>query len=425
MNSDHVSRDALHQELLRFVHQLDEVTGIHSILERVLREARRLTNADAGSLFLVEGERLRFSYIQNDTLYRREVPPDALYRDFTLPIDKRSIVGYVAVTGQPLAIEDAYHLPEGVPYRFMAEIDAQSGYRTRSVLTAPLRGAHGRTIGVIQLINCFDAEGDPAPFSEHHLDILPLFSQYAAAGIERGLLTDELVLRMIKMAELRDPTETGAHVRRVGAMAAEIYLQWAREQGVDEEERRRFGDLLRVAAMLHDVGKVGISDLILKKPGRLTAGEYHAMKWHSVFGARLFVNLSSELDEMAREIALNHHEKWDGGGYPGHIPDVESDLGVPGIGKHGEEIPLSARITAVADVFDALVSRRIYKEAWSWERAAETIREGSGSHFDPRVVAAFFAVEEACRAIHDKYRDPHPTEEQSVEGRIEGAARAD
>ena len=422
MDRPFVSTDLLHHEILRFVHELDEVTGIHSILDRVLAEARRLTNADAGSIFLMEEARLRFSYVQNDSLFHRDqVPPKALYSDLTLPVDHRSIVGYVAANGKPLNIEDAYDLPAGVPFRFMAEVDAQSGYRTRSVLTAPLMSANKRVIGVIQLINSQDEAGAEVPFSHQHLDILPLFTQYAAAGIERGLLTQELVLRMIKMAELRDPTETGSHVQRVGAMAAEIYHQWALDHGVPRAEWQRFKDLLRLAAMLHDVGKVGISDTILKKPGRLTTEEFHAIKWHSVLGARLFVNISSDLDEMAQEVALNHHEWWDGGGYPGMIPALEADYGIPAEGKRGAEIPLSARITTVADVFDALISRRVYKEPWEWTRATQFIRDGAGSQFDPAVVEAFFAVEEQCRAIHDKFPDLEPALQPSLEARIEGS----
>lgn len=428
MNHAFITAEQLPEELLRFVHQLDEVTGIHSILDRVLAEARRLTNAEAGSLFLVERGSLRIAYVQNEALFGREEVPEALYRAFTLPIDKESIAGYVAISGRPLAIKDAYNLPEGVPYRFRGEVDARSGYRTRSALTAPLRGTHGRTIGVLQLINSKGPDGAIGPFSDAHLDLLPLFSQYAAAGIERGTLTDQMVLRMIKMAELRDPTETGAHARRVGAMAAEIHHRWALKRGVAEAERNHFGDLLRVAAMLHDVGKVGISDRVLNKPGPLDAEEFHAMKWHAVLGARLFADRSSELDEMAHEIALNHHERWDGGGYPGHIADIDSNcdpaapLNLSSIGKRGEEIPLAARITAVADVLDALLSTRIHKQAWSWQRAVETIREEAGRHFDPAVVEAFFEAEEACRAIQERYPDPHPTEQPSLEGRIEAAS---
>jgi len=119
------------------------------------------------------------------------------------------------------------------------------------------------------------------------------------------------------MAEMRDPKETGAHVNRVASYSIEIYERGQEKEGIDEKEIAGKRDVLRMAAMLHDVGKVAISDVILKKPAKLTEDEYSIMKQHTVLGAELFLNGHSEFDKAAMEVSLNHHERWDGKGYPG------------------------------------------------------------------------------------------------------------
>ncbi|MFP4407881.1 MAG: HD-GYP domain-containing protein, partial [Spirochaetaceae bacterium] len=168
-------------------------------------------------------------------------------------------------------------------------------------------------------------------------------------------------------------------------------------------------DNLRMAAMLHDVGKVAISDMILKKPGRFTEEEYGIMKSHTWQGARLFINKQSEFDELAQQVAISHHENWDGTGYPGHV-DIESGEplksgpdGEP-LGKKGEEIPLFGRIVSIADVYDALVSQRVYKEAWTENDALEEMRSMAGTKFDPELIEVFFQVLPNIRTISDKYK---------------------
>ncbi len=392
------------QNILSFLEEVNELRDLDAILDSTLFEARNFSGADAGTIFLQENNRLHFSYVQNDSLDANEAKIQQ-YIDATLPIDEHSLVGHVALSGQPLRIDDAYAIPAGYPFRFNQSFDLKTGYRTRSILTLPMRTSRKKNIGVMQLINPFDRNGQPVPFSTNDLTYLPLLANNASAAIERGILTRELILRMMRMAELRDPHETGPHVQRVGAYAAEIYDQWAQSRGVAEENRKSFRDLLRIAAMLHDVGKVGISDTILKKPARLAPQEFEIMKGHTLHGARLFANSTSELDRMAAEIALNHHEKWDGSGYPGFLTDLNGPGTVSGPPKQGEQIPLSARITALADVFDAISSKRCYKEAWAYEDALGHIKEQSGKHFDPDVVRAFLEIQEVIKAIRVKFKD--------------------
>ena len=212
------------------------------------------------------------------------------------------------------------------------------------------------------------------------------------------------------MAELRDPKETGAHVNRVAAYAVEIYDAYAQKHQLPEKEVEHNRDLLRMAAMLHDVGKVAISDTILKKPARFNQQEFEIMKAHTYLGARLFIDEQSEFDRMAREIALTHHERWNGEGYPGKIDlATGKPLGKTRDGKpkplKKKEIPLWGRIVAIADVFDALTSIRIYKEPWPENRAIDEIQSLAGKSFDPELVEIFLEAMPNIRQISQRYAD--------------------
>ncbi|MBN2144210.1 MAG: HD domain-containing protein [Candidatus Aureabacteria bacterium] len=396
----------IHQILEILKKEISQIKDIDSLLDRILFEARKFTASDAGSLFLVEGTKLKFSYVQNDSLFKDLTFNKHLYSSQEMEIDDKSIAGYVALTGQTLQIEDVYDLGPDEPYSFNSTYDLASSYRTRSMLVVPLRTGENKIVGVIQLINTLQSDQTPGIYSQQHRLMAELFADQAAIAIERAKMTRAIILRMIKMAELRDPKETGAHVNRVGAYSIEIYHQWARTRNIPEKDIKYFLDTLRIAAMLHDVGKVAISDTILKKPGKLTQEEYELMKWHTVAGHELFRDPTSDLDSMAADIALTHHEKWDGTGYPGHIKQDKENPGAASQGKKGERIPLAGRIVALADVYDALISKRCYKDAWPEEKVLSHIQEQSGFHFDPSLVEAFFSIYEVIKAIRDKYADP-------------------
>lgn len=402
-----MSDESFSQELilsiLKTTEELNSLKDVDAILDKILYEARKIANADAGSIFLLEDGHLKFSYVHNDTLFSESEGQAELYSNFAVPVSKESIVGYAALTGESIVIDDAYNISSDLPYSFNPSYDVKSGYRTTSILTLPLKTFDSRLVGVMQLINAKNENELSVSFSKASQLYIPLFVNHAAVAVERGIMNRELILRMMKMAELRDPSETGAHVQRVGAYSAEIYQQWAKKRKIDKKEIKRIRDLLRLAAMLHDVGKVGISDTILKKPGKLTDEEFDIMKWHTVHGARLFVNTTSDLDKMSKEIALFHHEKWTGGGYPGVVRDLMSDTSAMGEPHVGESIPLVARITALADVFDALGSRRSYKDPWPDEKILSIIEEESGRHFDPDVVEAFFEILDVVKAIRGRF----------------------
>jgi putative two-component system response regulator len=192
----------------------------------------------------------------------------------------------------------------------------------------------------------------------------------------------ETVIRLSKAAEYRDP-ETGAHILRMAHYSELI------AKGMDLPKDQQ--ELLLEAAPMHDIGKVGIADNILLKPGRLTPEEFEVMKQHAVFGYEILKGSSSRVLQAGAEIARGHHEKYDGSGYP--------------TGLVGNAIPVFSRIVAVADVFDALTSERPYKKAWSLERASEHIMASSGTHFDPQCVTAFFALWEGVLEIRHRFND--------------------
>ena len=197
------------------------------------------------------------------------------------------------------------------------------------------------------------------------------------------LREQELLFRMSRAAEFRDP-ETGAHIQRMAHSARLI----AARLGLSTDEQ----SLILRAAPMHDIGKIGIPDPILLKPGTLSVAEFEIMKQHATIGFELLRGSDSVVLQAAATIAVSHHERFDGSGYP--------------YGVVGEAIPLLGRIVAVADVFDALTSARPYKPAWTVDQAVAYIRAGSGSHFDPACVAAFFAALDEILSVCAEFCDP-------------------
>lgn len=400
-------------QVLDLSREILRIQDLDVLLERVLTYARRFANADAGSLYIKEDSTLKFSYTQNETLQGKLAPGKKLvYSTFRMPIDHTSIAGYVASTGKMLNIEDAYEIPADKPYKFGKKFDEASGYRTKSMLTFPIVNHRTEVLGVLQLINAKDEAGSVISFNPADEPFINHFADNAALAIERAQMTRAIILRMISMAELRDPKETGPHVNRVASYAVEIYEEWARLKGLPHNEVERDVDILRMASMLHDAGKIAIPDAILKKPARLDDEEVAVMRQHTWLGARLFKDRYSDFDEASLLVALNHHEKWDGTGYPGHV-DVKNGKPLAGFetpdgkarGKKADEIHPFGRVVAIADVYDALSSRRSYKEAWTEDKVVETLKHDSGTHFDPEMIQAFINTIDVLRSIASRYPD--------------------
>jgi len=396
-----ISRDL--NKLLETIVDISYTKDLDSLLERVLIEARRFVNADAGTLYLKAKDRLFFSYVQNDTLFTGDAAESRYVYSGSVAIDRESLAGYVAATGEPLLIDDVYDIQSDVSYAFNPEYDTKTSYRTESMLIVPLLTRGQTNVGVLQLINAKDDYGNVIPFSGQDLLYITHYAQNAASAIEQAKLNREMVLRMVEISELRDPFETSQHAKRVGSYAVELYEKWAVMQHITQPEIKANREILRTAAMLHDVGKVAISDAILKKKSELTAAERATMRMHTVYGARLFKHTDSAWDKMAMEVVLNHHECWDGSGYPGRIGNIFSKKIRLGPGKKGAEIPIFARIVMVADVYDSLISRRSYKEPWSQKEVIEYLTWQAGKQFDPTLVKLFLNMQDIIRAIRKKY----------------------
>ena len=400
---------------------LNKIQDLDVLLEEILTQARDIINADAGSIYLKDGDELAVQYSQNGTKQAELKPGQKLpYNVFRFPIADYTTSGHAAKSRKIVNVRNVYDIPPDAPYGFDPSYDAASGYRTVSTLSIPLETNNEELLGVLQLINKKDSRGRILPFSTGDETILAHFAQTATTALQRAKLTRLLLTRMTSMAELRDPKETGPHVNRVASYALAIFERYANKKGFPKRVIEHQRDIFRMATMLHDVGKVAIPDQILKKPGPLDPDEREIMETHTLHGARLFNELQTEFDDVARIVALNHHENWDGTGYPGYV-DVNTGEplkmrpdgspvkfrpdGTP-IAKKGSEIPLFGRVVAIADVYDALRSKRVYKPAFSETETVQTIKGLAGTKFDPELVDVFVEVLPSINTISERFAEP-------------------
>lgn len=294
---------------------------------------------------------------------------------------RAGIAGCVATSGEPLIINDPYH-----DSRFDKDVDKRTGYHTRNILALPIRDGEGKIIGVYQAINKMP---DPGKFSSQDQERLLLAASYTGQALDAALRREEIeatqrevILTLAEACEVRSK-ETGQHVRRV----AEYSYLFASKYGLSENE----SELVKLAAPLHDVGKIAIPDSILQKPGKLADEEWTIMKTHSALGYEILKHTDLVRIKSAATIAHEHHEKWDGEGYPR--------------GLKGKDIHIYGRITALADVFDALGCPRVYKPAWDMERIVSLFKAERGHQFDPDLVDVFLANLDGLVHIKEVYKD--------------------
>ena len=371
---------------------LSSMPDRRKMLDMILHEARSLARAEAGSLFVQRQRRLRFVAAQNDRLGEGEL--SKVFLDREIPATSDSLAGFVASTGQVVNIPDTETMSQDWPFRINRDFDHASGYHTQSILAIPLNRPDGSCVGVLQLLNRLDSGGNVVPFpSAEGSGILSLASM-AAVTIHNALLQEDLkaahldtIIRLSVVVEHRD-NATAQHIRRISRTAKLI----AETMGLDQ----RSMELIECAAPMHDIGKVGIPDRILHKPSTLTPEERKSVQQHTLIGADILGHPQNELIAMAHDIAISHHERWDGQGYP--------------YGLAGREIPLPGRIVCLADVFDALLSKRCYKNAYSIETVRDIIRAERGKQFDPAVVDAYFRAENRIlEAYHSEENTAEPT----------------
>jgi len=372
-----MSSDQIQQEMgvLRGLMELGAILYYsrdqQDMLDTILYQARQMTGAQAGSLFLVRKDALRFVAVQNDCPEALEAANQLLGTEISLADD--SLAGFVARTGDIANISDSHNLPEGAPFRICREMDAATGYQSISILAIPLTCPDGHCVGVLQLLNHLDADNHVTAFPSTSTSGLLSLASSAAISMHNAALQEQLrqahldtIFRLSMVAEYRDE-DTSRHVRRVSKTSGVIAAT------LDMTDERV--SLIEYASPMHDVGKVAVPDSILLKPGYLTPAQREAMEKHTVIGAEILSGADDEVSVLAREVALRHHERWDGQGYPD--------------GLVGHAIPLVARIVALADVFDAVVSRRCYKAACSLDAALAIVQGDREKHFDPAVTDAF------------------------------------
>jgi HD-GYP domain-containing protein (c-di-GMP phosphodiesterase class II) len=345
-----------------------------AIYNGVLAEARKIAHAEAGAIYVLDGDNFVVAAAQNDSPEGDDLVKARL--DVTHRVDGESIVAFAASTGRILNIPDAGNLPEGAPYRVDRDQDAACGYATRSIVAVPMVIPSGESIGVLELVNCVDSQGQVGQFPAEANAAVSSLATMAAVTVHNHRIQEDLktaqldcIIRLSVAAEFRDD-DTAEHILRISRTATII----AETLGLGAD----MVELIQHASPMHDIGKIGIPDAILRKPGPLTFEERNIVEKHTLIGADILADPPNELISVARDIALTHHERWDGKGYPN--------------GAAGNDIPLPGRIVSLADVFDALVSKRCYKEAFAMEIALEIMRFEDGKHFDPDVAAAFFSV---------------------------------
>ena len=372
-------------------------------LKEQLGTVMRATNANAGTIYIADEEErdgqrkivLKVGYIRNDG---KEIKLEELARQMTsfeeliedTPRTAKSIAGHVFRTREIRNISDVYQIGEHEEFRFDSSYDERTGYWTKSMLAVPIKDKRGKPIGVLQLINAMNRK-NVVQFSNMDVLLTRFYAGEIADAITRLQEDREKVLGLGNMVADHDPAETGAHNNRVAGYADAIYLQWALNHMVPEDEMMAYKERLELGARCHDIGKICVPRELLKAERRLTEEEFKIIKSHALNTSRYISEIDAEWTKIAREVGMYHHERYNGTGYP--------------FGKRGEDIPISARIVAVADVYDALVSTRHYKQGIPHEVVMQNIIEDSGRHFDPEVVKAFCQIESQIDIIRERYKD--------------------
>lgn len=336
--------------LLRYSHRLADLGTNRELLQALINEATTYFQARRGGLFLLNDATGQFTlqcYAVRDRGTGTPRPPGKTLA--TLALRRR----------QSLLFQDSTEVAQWAP-------DSVARGEMRSIMCVLLR-TPDREIGVLH----FDRGLDDPPFGEADLNQADFWAANVALGLDRHQLVEthdktlvQLISTLAQAVEMRDPY-TGNHTQRVTAYA----LILAEELGLGENDRRQ----IRIATLLHDIGKIAIDDQILRKPGRLSDREFAIMQTHVLRGWEMIQMIPALASALP--VIRGHHERWDGQGYPD--------------GLAGEDIPLTARIVAVADAFDAMTSDRPYRAAMPLERALGELQTAAGTHFDPTCVAAF------------------------------------
>jgi len=355
------------ETIFKYITKIQPIRDYEEILMELADMGRHLAKADRCTVWVVDNT-------------KQDLWTKVAHGIDTIRIPFGSgIVGNVVKNKQQMIINDVHN-----DENFNADIDKQTGYVTRNMMVIPMFNSQNTIIGAFQVIN--KVSGD---FNEQDLKYLMLAASYSAETLDAAILAEEnsqtqkeMIFLMSEAVEKRSK-ETGNHIKRVASYSRVLGLAY----GLSEEDTY----ILEFASPMHDIGKIGIPDAILNKPGKHTVEEFDIMKTHALLGYEILSASKKGMLQAASIVAYEHHEKWDGLGYPK--------------GLKGEEIHIYGRITAVADVFDALGSDRCYKKAWPLDKILSLFKEESGKHFEPRLVDLLFENLDDILVIRDKYKD--------------------
>ncbi len=338
--------------------------NIDLLIKTIAEETKTALNADRCTVYMYDKE--------HNELYSK-VATGLDTKELRIPANK-GLAGHVLQTGETINIRDAY-----TDKRFNPEVDKKTGYRTKTILCMPIKNFNQEIIGVFQVLNKFDEYFTPddedllvaiASSAGISLENAQLFEKQRKLLEEQKVVLDSFIETLATSIDARDKITSG-HSSRVKMYASLI----AQEFGMEKNDLY----ILEKAAALHDIGKIGIKDSVLQKEGKLTPEEYKHIQQHVEITHHILekIHMSKDFQQIT-EIACSHHEKYDGTGYYRHLK--------------GEEIPFGGRILAVSDVFDAITSKRHYRDKMPIEKVIDIIKNGAGTHFDPKVVDKFLAI---------------------------------
>jgi response regulator RpfG family c-di-GMP phosphodiesterase len=378
--------------LIDLIENINKSSSFKEILEYIYYSFTPFIPFTYIGIALIEdnGTSLKAAYaISDDTINGPSPAGDLL--GFKTHLDGTSLINVIK-TGKPRIINDLERYNENRPLKLYNKIILDAGIR--SSITLPIKH-NNEAVGII-----FFSSKQKNSYTKEHAHFLMTIANSIAIAFEKNIFIKDIILSSIialaKLAESRDE-DTGDHLNRMSAYSETIAELLYKKSKYREEITPEFIDDIEKFSPLHDIGKVGIADKILLKPGKLTYEEFQEMKKHTIYGGEVLRAANKSISKegispftLGIEIAENHHEKWDGSGYPK--------------GLSGEDIPLSARIVAVADVFDALTSRRPYKEPFPIDVAFNMLEEGSGKHFDPEIIKIVLEKRSVIIDLYNKFK---------------------
>lgn len=371
---------------MNMLHRLHSKTTFNHILEFISQNFKEYLPFEKVGLALVDEDE---EFINNRKVISEK---PLLHRGYEIPYNKTDLDEIINM-GLPKVINNLDVYFEKNPTSEWPKL--MLGEDVLATLILPLKVGN-RGIGVI-----FFCHRDPNIYLQPHVDFLRFVSTHLSTVFEKSFLMRELALTTVmglaNLAEKRD-METGQHIKRIKYYSRTLAVELATNSRYKKEIDEEFIQDIYDFSPLHDIGKVGISDAILRKPDKLTSEEFEEMKKHTVIGKEILEAIEENLKKkgfsffkMGIEIVHYHQEKFDGSGYPE--------------GLKGEKIPLSARLVSVCDVFDACSLARVYKRAYSLEECYHIVEEGKGTHFDPVIVEAFMNIRDKIETIYHRFHD--------------------